>query len=1840
MALSCAMVATIAMPSISLNASAASSTADPWDTSATGAKLTAYSSLVPGTTYFSGKEWTGEQNSKDAQGNTVNQTDVYEVNAEDAHSANIITYDSVESARQGAVNYAMDLGNYQLLTGEDQNWDLTVYKNITDATTAGVTDNFYKKDFDTSGNPYTGKNQVSTYEEADYACGWKSVTLPASWQTQGFDFPIYSNISYPWIGVYGNDSSSMPAVPTVTNPVGFYRRTFDVDSSWIQNNQKIYISFQGVESSMYLYVNGYEVGYTESSFDSHDFDITPYLNTDGKDNVLAVRVQRWSDSSWLEDQDMLRLAGIFRDVYLYSTPLLRVQDYKVETDFDANYVNADLNLSMTFENDSTSSLSNYGVDVKVFDADGTNVLSDDPLRGDIPSVSANGGQVDLDLSKTILSPHQWSSEDPYLYTLVISVYDKKTKAYLGSVSQQLGFREIEFTQTEVDANYNRVTTSYQQVTINGQQLVFKGTNRHDTNPETGRYIPHDLYETDLQLMKENNINSIRTSHYPDDSYLYYLCDKYGIYVMSETNLEFHGVSYESDTVASYFNEAVRSREATNVQEHKNNTCVVMWSLGNESGNTPNSKMFQKAIQEVIRPLDATRPIHYEGLYDDGGVDVASNMYPGFSWIETNGEREDHMPYVLCEYNHTRGNTLGSTDAFWDIIRAHDNIMGGFIWDWVDQSLATPIEVNQTVDDADLSSNDFTGELKGSITDDTSSVTGKSMSGYMLISNSYNDNTNVLDSALSGNNAFTLEMWMNQKSMGSNYNTLIAKGDYQVAVRTEYGDSGNIKIKFYVYTTAGKWVDVNYAVPSDWLNNWHHIAAVFDGRYLTFYCDGKMLTPISNTGDIGSGSSVAMSSESLGVNYETTNNRQGNNKVALVRVYNKALTVSELDAQAAADKTDSAYTYSADSENVLLWLDYSQAVLGQGDYWDYYGEQGDEDMSGKYYAYGGSWGDVINSALEACNGLVNADRTPQPKLQQLKYVYSSIWFTSDTQSMLNREVSVYNENQFVNLDTFNYDWQLLQDGEVIDSGTVALDVDPGDTKTIMIPFTMPAQTSADSEYFLNVTATLKDDTAWGDAGHVVAEQQFSVPAEISTVPPVDTTTIGNVTKTESSDTMTLKGADYTLTFDKSTGGISSYVYDGVTLLTNGPTPNYWRARTDGDQKMDTTWQNANTDMQLTNFTVTPSSDGKTIQVDVTLGLPNAKNSSQTMSYVIYGSGEIQVKSTLNPNSGMGELLRYGAELTLPESFENITWYGDGPLETYSDRKLGSTAGIYESTVSDSFFPFIHPQSTGNKTGVRYISLEDPDQSVGLMVVSSTEMEASALHFSTTELSGKKYTYQLPTNTGHTILNIDYGSRGVGNESLGPSPLTQYRLLNDGRDYTYSYTIVPYNTATTDKTQLSKKYRDVSSFDLDAFNAEQAAAVEDKIAEVTNLLSYGDKQYVTEARNAYDALTDTQKALVSNYSILTAAEAKIEGYKTAQSYVVDSSSNKLNAEVTNTARITNDSASPTGKAMQGYFQVPNTSLINTKLSGSNAFTLEVWVKQDDLDGDNTFIAKGDSQSSLKTKDNGLEFFVYAGSWYALDVAYPSGWSVNQWHHVVGTFDGSTLRLYADGALIGSKSASVSVSTNSYPLGIGKCYDTNRTLRGELAAARVYTKALSAAEVKNRYEADLGESVTAIQASDSSVLVWYDFQKFTTTGVSTSNLSVTDVTAVQTSTTVGKTPSLPGTVTVTYSDGSTASKAVTWDTIDATRYAATGSFRVTGTIDGVDRKAYATITVLGVVIGDVDGDGQVTVSDVVELRDVIMKSTPTAAQIQAADFNNSGSLTVSDVVDLRDYIMKGVN
>lgn len=580
------------------------------------------------------------------------QPGVFQVNREAAR-ATFYSYDTAEKAKTGDKTQS---AYYQLLNGAD--WKFSWAVKPADRIGAKDAD-FNKKDYDDSA--------------------WDDITVPKSWQTYvnedgswKYDPVIYSNQNYPWMNAEGKNYSAynVGQAPVDCNPVGTYRKTFTVDSNW--DGRNVFIDFEGVSSAMYLWVNGQYIGYAEDSFTRNEFNITDALDfSAGNENVITVEVYRWSDGSYIENQDMIRLSGIFRDVYLMSKDQVEIRDYTVVTDLDAAYTDADLNVEVAVRNLSAEDTEGWSVEGNLYDAEGSLVTAE-PLQGTVTGFDAENKEATVNLTQHISNPDKWSAEKPNLYNLVLEL--KKDGVTREAVQSRVGFREIEIT----DAN-----TDDARLRVNGQILTLTGVNRHENDPENGWTLTEETMRKDIELMKSLNINAVRTSHYPNDPTFYELCDEYGIYVMDEANVESHNGRSQYQVPGSQpgYIEAAEDRAINMLERDKNHACVIMWSPGNETGA---GDSLQAEI-DYFQNNDDTRPVHYQGWNDNAGVDVWSTMYPNIGSQTKNKKK----PFLMCEYLHAMGNSAGGMKEYWEEIRANGILQGGFIWDFVDQTYNTP-----------------------------------------------------------------------------------------------------------------------------------------------------------------------------------------------------------------------------------------------------------------------------------------------------------------------------------------------------------------------------------------------------------------------------------------------------------------------------------------------------------------------------------------------------------------------------------------------------------------------------------------------------------------------------------------------------------------------------------------------------------------------------------------------------------------------------------------------------------------------------------------------------------------------------------------------------------------------------------------------------------------------------------------------------------------------------------------------------------------------------------------------------------------------------------------------
>ncbi|EWM55221.1 glycoside hydrolase family 2 TIM barrel-domain containing protein [Ruminococcus flavefaciens] len=1311
---------------------------------------------------FSGNEWTGRNGAED----------VFAVNREDS-SCNPIPYQSTAAAIKAVKDYnAREDSEYlQMLTGADEDWKLTVVQNAGEA----------ERHLD-----YALKN--SSIDDPTESV-WKTVQLPKSWTCQGFDFPIYSNITQPWQAKY-DSNVPVPQAPTNYNPVGIYKKKFTPDSAMLAGGRHTYIEFDGVESAYYVYLNGNAVGYSEDSFSPHRFDITSYLKEG--ENDLVVEVHKFCDGTWFEDQDMIYDGGIFRDVFLVSAPDVEIRDYTVHTDVNTSQNSSSLTIDLDIRNRTGNDRSGWKVKAEAFDEDGVNILGDNTAAAfSVKAMSSGTAKIET----VVNDPKFWSAEHPDIYALVLTLIDDSGNEQ-EILSAQLGFRSIGFTRAEVDSSYRVTTRTWDPITINGKRLLLKGVNRHDTDPFNGKAVSQETMREDIRLMKLNNVNAVRTSHYSNDSYLYWLCNKYGLYVMGETNMESHALMDNNDGKALFY-ELAMDRTDTAYKRLKNNPCIVAWSIGNEMAYTGNPNDAGGMFRDMIwyfKKHDYSRPVHSEGQGSGMGVDMGSNMYPNSDSIWNNAGK-GKMPYVMCEYDHAMGNSLGALKEYWDAIRSADNMLGGFIWDWADQSRATPLPANS---------------------------------------------------------------W-----------------DY-------------------------------YSEP------YAH----------------KNLSP--------------------------------------------------------------------------------------------------ESSKGKYFAYGGDWGDWPNDNSFCENGLVSPDRTPQPELAEVKFQYQNFWFSANASQLANNEISVYNENNFADLNEFILDWKLLKNGISIQKGTLdGASCAPLTSNTLTVPYTVPGNLLSGDELVLELSVSTKKSSDLIPEGTEISYAQVQLTTNGRSVKyNYGTDSVGIV---ETPDSYVPTGLGFNMIIDKSTGLMRKYTYQGNTLVEEGPTPNFWRGNVENDNgwgakgSFDASWRSAMKDARCDGIDVSDGANGaKTVTSHLTL--TNAGNTKVDIIYTINCDGSVDIEFKVDgTRSGLGNFLRVGSIMKLPENSEEVSWYGNGPVETFNDRKTNGRLGIWNSTVSEMFYPYMKADDCGNLTDVRWISVKTGSPDYDLLVAAEGAVEASALHFTPEDLNNADHPYKLRPRS-ETYLSVDYGSMGTGSATCGQATLEKYRLPSS-RTYSWKYTLIPVAASKTD----------------------------------------------------YD-------------KVEISARRRSDGVM-----IQDKSSNALQIPIGNSAKL---SSSADGNYVTGSLSIPHNAALDSALEGKNSFTAEVVLVPTGTQQFNMFTGKGDYAFGFRGGNGSVEFFIYAGGeWRSLYCDAPSGWLGNK-HQVAGIYDAENnmLRVYCDGKMLGEKATGTQsgVAHSDYNLTLGACPETGRNSLADFYEMRIYSKALTAAELASQ-----NTGSPAYAPDNKNVMLWLDFDNIAEAG-----------------------------------------------------------------------------------------------------------------------------------------------
>lgn len=1136
---------------------------------------------------------------------------------------------------------------------------------------------------------------------------WATIPVPANVEIQGYGTPIYVNQPYVFAKNPPRVMDEPPAGFTTfaeRNPVSSYRRHFTLPADW--RGRRSFVTFDGVASAFYLWVNGQQVGYSEDSRGPAEFEITPYVR-DG-DNVLAVEVYRYSDGSYLECQDFWRLSGIFRSVWLESRAATHFADFEVKVDLDAKYQDAELTIDLTV--DEPTERCYVFAKLPAFDA---MVKSED---------LAPGERARATLRLPVKAPKLWSAEDPNLYELQLGLRNARLEL-VDEVTLRIGFREVEMRGG--------------QMLVNGQPILIKGVNRHDHDPATGQVVTRERIVQDLTLMKQNNINTVRTAHYPNPPVFYELCDEFGLYVIAEANIESHGMGYGPESLAKCLSwiPAHLDRTQRLVETFKNHPSIIVWSLGNEAGDGICFQTTSKWIHE----RDPSRPVHYERAGRAAHTDIVCPMYMGIEGLLKYAEGDDPRPLILCEYAHAMGNSVGNLQDYWDVIERHDRLQGGCIWDWVDQGIRQPVPDRFAARDALATSG--RAHVLGRV------VAGRGVAGPVVVEDR---------PALSIAGPLTIEAVVHG-APAEGHRPIVSRGDHQFQLRFD-GPS----LTFVLHP--GQWQQLSVPLAADFGARERTVAATWDGQIARLYVDGAEVGSQPIAGALTATAfpvEIGRCSEIKG--------RVGNVPVARARLWNRALPPAELAVGAAAG-----------SDGLVLDVDLRALDELPRPAW----------LPATYYAYGGDFGDAPNDGNFCCNGLVGPDRVPNPHLHEVRKVYDNVDVVlADGDSGAAPQLKVKNKFFFTNLDRFSCTLSQRRNGEVISRvslGRVA--VPPRGETLVALPPEMQQYDWLD-EMIVDVEFALAEDLAWAQAGHVIARDQVPL---LATIDFHDPRQFRGPAEGPVGGGLHIVGNGFTARFSNETGLLESYEAFGKPLLASPMRLNFWRAPTDNDKGNGmparcSVWREPKVSWQP------PARLERGVAEIVAAFELDVGKSRGEIRQRIYPDGTIHVSYTFEPKGEkLPEIPRIGMSCELVGEFDRVRWHGRGPHENYSDRKSGAFLGIYAARVDDMVHPYIEPQETGNRCDVRWLELADANGS-GIRVDSGIppgfgSFSFSVWPFTQAAIEAAAHPHEIERN-GHLTLNLDAAQMGVGgDDSWGARPHSAY-LLRAGEKYHLDFVLSP-------------------------------------------------------------------------------------------------------------------------------------------------------------------------------------------------------------------------------------------------------------------------------------------------------------------------------------------------------------------------------------------------------------------------------------------------------------------
>lgn len=1193
---------------------------------------------------------------------------------------------------------------------------------------------------------------------------WDQIKVPSSWQLEGYDFPMYSNQRYPW---GSSDGSNIPNIedinygdlvngkaPTAYNPVGHYLTKINLDDSMKNDDNKLVINFEGVESVFYVYLNGEYIGYSEDSFTMHEFDITEAAKVG--DNELAVLVYRWSDGSLFENQDFIRLAGIFRDVSVFSKPKAgTLDDFFQNVEFQ-NGAYEDVKVKVDLKGTEGSS-----VDVSILD-------HDNKLVGNTTASMNSEAIVSVD------QVNQWTDENPYLYNLVMEVKDASGKI-TEVVSKKIGMREIEkktFTEG--------VSKGKDTYTLNGVPIVFKGVNRHELSPENGRAVPEEIIIRDFELMKQNNVNAVRTSHYPNAVRFYELADEYGIMIMDETNLETHqGGSWIPKNHEEFRYPALHRMQQV-FEQNKNVTSIVSFTLGNESnyGSMPtNDDTYAfRIMADWYHERDKQgRPLVNERDNREGIVDARSTMYNSPGGDEGALRSNDRRPYLSVEYAHAMGQSLGFYKEYWDVWERYDHAMGGFIWDWADQSPLWDLPENVTTTDT-------ISKAVGTIQGETRADGDKT-----ILNGSVHYKDGNLAEFTGKDQTFTLATRVKLSGFSGNQ-SLINHGDNQYFLRMQNG-----KLEF-VIKNGGAWESLaTEALPKDLVDKYVDIAVTYDKGNTEITLDGVVLA------EKKLGNNISKEDGSLlSIGKDMKLGRKFFGFTEQFAIFNDVLdTESNTLAQLVEKNVDKVVVQQTfEEENITREaMDVSKGIVPDRE-------------GGRYHAYGGDWGldEYNNDNNFLNNGLVSSERNPNSEVQQMKFVQQNASFSNFDKEA--KTVLVKNKFSDSNLNEFDITMTLEEDGTIVETKDISIDLGPRSNKTIDLDYS--TELKEDSQYFINISVKTKDAPFWAESIHEVAHDQINLQDIDKSDHVAFSKDMPAMEVVEDTDSVTVKNDDFSIKLNTVTGSVDSYIYKGKELLAAPMHMNFYRPGTENDNATgawapaEKQWRDAHIGKEHIIDINSDREDVTIITIDSTL-----KNGAEVIeNLMIYGDGRLVIDQNLKkPNGGQFSqpLLAVGRMIPMKDEFEHMEYFGRGEEDNYLDRDDGYPVGIYTSEINDdSVGDHTFVNEAGNKTGVKWAALKNKDASRGFLVKSDQiDLDVQGQKFDQLDMHDSSHPYEL-NRLDQTNYRINMKTAGVGGQNTWGATPHEWARLYFNKDYQFEFEIVPFDNGTTKKyTEMYKE-----------------------------------------------------------------------------------------------------------------------------------------------------------------------------------------------------------------------------------------------------------------------------------------------------------------------------------------------------------------------------------------------------------------------------------------------------